>query len=161
MGRIGAPFGIEGWVKVKTFTESADGLGGHERWWVKMAAGWTSLAVEDFAARPAATVAKLAGIDDRNGAESLRGFEVAVTRSELGEAQAGSIYWIDLVGLEVVNAKGEPLGRVEALFETGETSVLVVRGERERMIPFVGEYVKAVDRDAKRITVDWEEDYDT
>ncbi len=160
MGRISAPFGIQGWVKVKTFTEAADGLAGHERWWVKTAEGWKSLAVEEFAARPAATVVKLEGIGDRSAAETLRGFEVAVTREALGEADDGSIYWIDLVGLDVVNVGGQRLGRVEGLFETGETSVLVVQGERERMIPFVPDYVKAVDREAKRITVDWEAAFD-
>jgi 16S rRNA processing protein RimM len=160
MGRISAPFGIQGWVKVKTFTDASDGLAGHPRWWLKTAEGWRSIAVEEFAARPAATVAKLEGFDDRDAAESLRGFEVAVTRSELGEAEEGSIYWIDLVGLEVVSLAGESLGKVDGLFETGATSVLVVKGERERLIPFVPDYVKAVDREAKRITVDWEAGFD-
>lgn len=161
MGRVSAPFGIQGWVKVKTFTESADGLAGHGRWWMRLPEGWTRVGVEEFAARPASTVAKLEGFDDRAAAESLRGAEVAIERSELGEPGAGSIYWIDLVGLAVVDLRGETLGKVEGLFETGETSVLVVKGERERMIPFVPGYVKAVDREAGRITVDWEVAYDT
>lgn len=160
MGRVAAPFGIQGWVKLKTFTESADGLAEHERWWIRLPEGWTSVGVEQFAARPAATVAKLEGFDDRNAAEGLRGAEVAVTREQLGEAGEGSIYWVDLVGSKVVNLRGGELGAVEGLFETGETSVLVVKGERERMIPFVPQYVKAVDREARRITVDWEADYD-
>ena len=160
MGRIGAPFGIQGWVKLKTFTASASGLGGHSRWWLKTAEGWRSAVVEEFAARPAATVAKLEGVGDRDAAEALRGFEVAVTRTALGEPEEGSLYWRDLVGLEVANLRGEVLGKVEGLFETGETSVLVVQGERERMIPFVPDYVKAVDRDARRITVDWEAEFD-
>ena len=160
MGRVAAPFGIQGWVKLKTFTEAADGLAGHARWWMKLPGGWQSVAVEEFAARSASTVAKLEGFDGRDAAESLRGVEVAVTREGLGEADDGSIYWIDLVGLDVVNLRGEKLGRVDGLFETGETSVLVVKGERERMIPFVPDYVKGVDRNAKRITVDWEEAYD-
>jgi 16S rRNA processing protein RimM len=83
-----------------------------------------------------------------------------VPRSALGEARDGSIYWIDLVGLGVVNLRGEALGKVEGLFEAGATSVLVVRGERERMIPFVDAYVKSVDRETKRITVDWESEFD-
>lgn len=161
MGRVSAPFGIQGWVKLKSFTDSPDGLADFPRWLLKRPDGWREVEVEDFAVHSAATVVKLKGIDDRDAAETLRGFEVAVLRTELGEADKGSIYWIDLVGLEVVSLKGEKLGRVETLFQTGETSVLVVKGERERMIPFVDSYVKSVDREARRITVDWEADYDT
>ena len=161
MGRVSAPFGVQGWIKLRTFTEAADGLADHSLWWMRTPDGWKSVKVEDFAARPAATVAKLEGVDDRDAALALRGFEVAVTREALGEAEEGTIYWRDLIGLQVANLRGEPMGEVEVMFETGETSVLVVKGERERMIPFVPEYVKAVDREARRITVDWEAEYDT
>jgi len=160
MGRVSAPFGIQGWIKLRAYTESPDGLAEFPRWWLKTRAGWRSFELEDFAARPAATVAKLSGVDDRDGAEQLRGCEVAVPRAELGDAGNGSIYWVDLVGLEVVNLKGEALGKVDGLFQTGETSVLVVNGARERMIPFVDGYVKSVDREARRITVDWETEFD-
>jgi len=161
MGRVSAPFGVQGWIKLRTFTEAADGLAGHSLWWMRTPEGWKSVVVEDFAARPAATVAKLQGVDDRDGAAALRGADVAVTREALGEAEEGTIYWRDLIGLQVANVRGESLGEVQDLFETGETSVLVVKGERERMIPFVPDYVKAVDREARRITVDWEAEYDT
>lgn len=160
MGRVSAPFGVQGWIKLRTFTETVDGLAGHPLWWLRTAEGWKSVAVQEFAARPAATVAKLEGVDDREAAQALRGLDVAVTREALGEAEEGSIYWRDLIGLQVANLRGEVFGEVADLFETGETSVLVVKGERERMIPFVPEYVKAVDRAAKRITVDWEAEYD-
>lgn len=161
MGRVSAPFGVQGWIKIRTFTESADGLGEHPLWWMRTADGWKSVAVEEFAARPAATVAKLEGVDDRDAAQALRGAELAVTREALGEPEEGTIYWRDLVGMQVASLAGEALGEVAELFETGETSVMVVKGERERMIPFVPEYVKAVDRDAKRITVEWGAEYDT
>ena len=161
MARVSAPFGVKGWAKLRTFTGERDGLAGHSRWWLRTPEGWTGYALEDFAVHSAATVAKFAGVDDRDAAEAIRGFDVAVARSELEPAQAGTIYWADLVGLDVVNLRGEALGRVEELFETGPTSVLVVRGERERMIPFVDAYVKAVDRKAGRITVDWEAEFDT
>ena len=96
------------------------------------------MAVEEFAVRSQGPRWRSSrAVDDRDAAEALRGVEVAVTREELGEADEGSIYWIDLVGLEVVDLRGEGSGEVDGLFETGETSVLVVKGERERMIPFV------------------------
>ena len=160
MGRIVGPFGVQGWLKVKTFTEERASLGDFPRWRVRSPEGWREMALEDFEVHSKGPVAKLAGCDDREGAERLRGCDVAVTRESLGDAQEGTLYWVDLVGLEVVNAAGESFGKVEGLFETGETSVMVVKGERERLIPFVPQYVTQVDRKAGRITVDWKADYD-
>lgn len=160
MGRILGPFGIQGWIKLRTFTETPDGLAGHPSWWLHRKDGWQAAALEEFKVRPAAVSAKLAGVNDRNAAELLQGCDVAVTREELGPAREGEFFWVDLVGLEVVNLQGEALGRVEELLRTGGADVLVIRGERERLIPFVASYVLGVDREAKRITVDWEAGYD-
>jgi len=160
MGRVVGAFGLNGWVKVKVFTESADTLGTFPTWLVQSGVGWREMTLEDFEVHSKGPVAKLAGCDDRNAADALRGADVAVTREALGEAEDGTLYWVDLVGLEVVDEGGTRLGEVEGLFESGETSVLVVKGAKERLIPFVPEYVKAVDREARRITVDWKADYD-
>jgi 16S rRNA processing protein RimM len=162
MGRLLGPFGVEGWVKVNAFTESAQSLGAYERWAVRTGAGWLEMDVEDFAVHSRGPVAKLAGCDDREAAQKLRNAEVAIRREAMGEADEGTLYRIDLVGLEVVDAGGAKLGEVEGFFDAGDTTVMVVRGEerRERMIPFVNEYVKAVDRESRRITVDWKADYD-
>jgi 16S rRNA processing protein RimM len=158
MGRIVGSFGIQGWVKVKTFTESVEALGEYEDWIVRTRDGWRAIEVEGFEIHSKGPVAKLAGCIDRDSADALRGSDVAVTRESLGEADEGSMYWVDLIGLEVVDATGKSLGKVDGLFETGETSVLVVKGVRETMIPFVPEYVKSVDRQAGRITVEWKAD---
>jgi len=155
MGRIVGAFGIHGWVKVKAFTEADDGLDGYESWIVRTREGWRSMALEDFEVHSKGPVAKLAGCAGRDAADALRGAEVAVPREALGEAGDGSLYWVDLIGLEVVNVDGESLGKVSELFEAGDTSVLVLGEGRQVMIPFVPAYVKSVDREAKRITVDW------
>lgn len=160
MGRILGPFGIQGWVKLRTFTETPDGLADHPSWWLRTKSGWCSAVLQDFKVRPAAVSAKLEGVDDRDAAELLRGLDVAVTREDLGETESGEFYWVDLVGLAVVNLQNEALGQVEELLRTGGADVLVVRGERERLIPFVADYVKSVDRKTGRITVDWEAGYD-
>lgn len=163
MGRIVGPFGVQGWVKVKPFTEAPGGLGEFASWLVGAPEGWREVAVEDFEVHSKGPVAKLAGCDDREAAGKLRNREVAVRRAELGEARDGSLYWVDLVGLEVVDERGISLGAVEGLFETGETSVMVVRsaGGKERLIPFIADYVKSVDREAGRITVEWKADYES
>jgi 16S rRNA processing protein RimM len=160
MGRIVGPFGVQGWLKVKPFTEAPESLGGFPQWRVRIGEGWREMALEDFEVHSKGPVAKLAGCDDREGAERLRGSDVAVTRESLGEAEEGTLYWVDLVGLEVVESQGESLGKVEGFFETGPTSVMVVKGGRERLIPFIAQYVLDVDREGGRITVDWKADYD-
>ena len=160
MGRIVGPFGVAGWLKVKFFTERADGLAAFDRWMVRGAGGWQEMSLEGYEVHSKGPVAKLAGCDDRDAAELLRGGDVAIPRAALGEAGEGALYRVDLVGLEVVDEAGKDLGKVEGFFETGGTSVMVVAGAKERMIPFVPEYVKAVDREARRITVDWKADYD-
>jgi len=160
MGRVVGAFGIHGWVKVKAFTAAADALGTFPEWLVQSPDGWREMALEDFEVHSKGPVAKLAGCDDREAADALRGAEVAVPRDALGDAGEGTLYWVDLVGLEVVDEGGTKLGEVEGLFEAGDTSVLVVKGAKERLIPFVPDYVKAVEREARRIIVDWKPDYD-
>ena len=157
MARILGPFGVKGWVKVKTFTAEAGALGEFPRWLVQVAGEWRAMRVEEFEVHAKGPVARLEGCDDRDAALKLSGCDVAVTRAELGEAEEGSVYWVDLVGLDVVDEGGASLGKVEGLFESGETSVLVIGN---RLIPFVPDYVKSVDRDARRITVDWKPEYD-
>jgi 16S rRNA processing protein RimM len=155
MGRIVGPFGVQGWLRIKPFTEDPAGLDVYAQWIVRVGEGWIGMPLEEFELHSKGPVAKLAGCEDREAAEALRGCDIAVTREALGEADAGTHYQVDLVGLEVVEE-----GRVEGFFDTGETRVMVVAGTRERMIPFVPAYVKSVDRVAGRVVVDWKLDYD-
>jgi 16S rRNA processing protein RimM len=161
MARLVGSFGVQGWVKVKAFTDSAATLGDHEDWIVRTREGWRAIRVEGFEVHSKGPVAKLAGYGDREAADGLRGADVAVPREALGEAGEGELFWVDLIGLEVVSVEGERLGKVEQLFEAGDTSVMVLKNAdaKEVMIPFVPDYVKAVDREAGRITVDWKAEY--
>ena len=160
MGRIVGAVGIRGEVRVKTFTEDADALAGYERWVVHTKDGWREMPLEDFALRPNGTVVKLAGCDDRDAADRLRGADIAIPRDEFDAEEEGEIYLVDLIGFDVVDEQEGKLGVVDSFVETGPTSVVVVKGVRERLIPFVDDFVKEVDRGAKRITVDWKRDYD-
>jgi 16S rRNA processing protein RimM len=109
-------------------------------------------------------VARADAVDDRNTAELLRGARIFVPRSSFPTAPEDEYYWVDLIGLEVVNREGQPMGRVRELLSTGPQTVLVLEYEHEgkpaeRMIPFVSAYVDNVDLPGKRITVDWQADY--
>lgn len=165
MGRISAPFGVKGWVRVQPFTESADGLKRYAAWWLNTASGWREFAVQQVEVHNADVVAKLAGCDDRDAAAALKGTVVAVSRAEFPPAQQGEYYWADLVGLRVMNSEGLDLGVVTSMLETGANAVMAVRqglpgldGE-ERLIPFIAEVVKRVDIAARVIEVEWGADY--
>ncbi|MGD2140022.1 MAG: ribosome maturation factor RimM [Burkholderiales bacterium] len=159
MGRVSAPFGVKGWVKVQPFTEQTDSLLRYPEWWLSEASGWRSRAVEEKAVHGSDLVVRFAGIEDRDRAADLKGREVAVPRELLPGTEEGEFYWADLVGLEVENTAGESLGRVQRLFESGAAPVLVVVGETERLLPFVDAVVKRVDLEAGKLLVDWQLDY--
>jgi 16S rRNA processing protein RimM len=156
MGRVAAPFGVKGWVKITPFTESPAALARYRRLWIGRQGEWREVAVVEVAVHGATVVARLAGCEDRDAAARLRGAELAIPREALPPAAPGEFYWADLVGLDVVNAAGEPLGRVQGLFSTGANDVLRVgEGKDERLLPFVAAVVKNVDLAARRIEVDW------
>jgi 16S rRNA processing protein RimM len=159
MARVAGPFAVKGWVKLQVYTERVDGLLDYPVWWIGGDGSWAPAEVEDGAAHGAALVAKLKGIDDREAAAALSGREVAVPRSALPGSEEGEYYWADLEGLRVSNLDGQPLGVVSELLETGANHVLVVHGERERLIPFVGAVVKSVDLARGELVVDWGADF--
>lgn len=156
MGRIVAPFGVQGWVRVQTYTAEPDALLDYPVWQV---GGAERYAVIEGRVQGNGLVARLQGVEDRDAAMALRGSEIAVTRDELPPAAENEYYWTDLIGLAVVGLDGAELGRVAELVATGANDVLVVRGGRERLIPFVGEYVKGVDVAGGTITVAWQADW--
>lgn len=159
MGRIAAPYGIRGWVKVQPYTEWLDSLLDYPLWRLGDQGVWQAMELLQGRPHGRFLLAQLAGVEDRDAAERLRGMEVAVARAELPPPAEDEYYWDDLIGLEVVNVAGETLGRVEGLLETGAHDVLRVMAERERLIPFTAPIVLAVDLTAGVIRVDWEADY--
>jgi 16S rRNA processing protein RimM len=160
MGRIAAPYGVKGWIKVVPFTGSPGALGGHARWWVGRSGDWDEVEVAESAVHGASLIARLAGCGDREHAARLRGSEIAVRRAALAETAAGEYYWADLIGLEVVNVEGQVLGEVTGVFSNGAHDVLRVgAGRSERLVPFVGAVVKQVDPAAQRLLVDWGSDW--
>lgn len=160
MGYVCGAFGVRGAIKVHAETEYADSLFDYPVWWLGKDGDWKSYSFEGGQVQPKALVAELAGVNDRDAAEALRGRQVAVPRSELPAAEEGEYYWTDLIGLQVENLQGESFGSVTELMETGANDVLVVDdAETRRLIPFVDAVVTEVDLDARRIVVDWGADY--
>jgi len=159
MGRIAAPFGIKGWVKVQPFSEDPGTLMDFESWRVGRGEQQTHYSVEAVQDHGKALVAKLVGIDDRDAAFALRGQEISVAKSALPPPEENEFYWSDLIGLKVINRQGIELGRVDSLMESGTNDLLVVKGTREYLIPFIAAFVGKVDLAGGQIEVDWGEDY--
>jgi 16S rRNA processing protein RimM len=166
LGRIVGVFGIKGWVKVQSWTRPIENILDYPEWQVSHAGKWQCMRLTEGRVHGQGLVAQLANVEgvritDRNQAEGLVGSEIAVGREQLPPAAPHEFYWIDLIGLEVETLEGRPLGKVRELFETPAHDMLVVKGERERLIPCViGPIVKDVDLSARRIRVDWDPDHD-
>ena len=170
MGRISAPFGIKGWIRVQPYTRAASNLTHYPTWWLSTAAGWQEYKVEQSQAQGTDVVAKLAGCDDRDLAAAFKGQQVAIPREAFPPAEKDEFYWADLIGLKVVNSEGLDFGVVDSVLETGANDVMVVQQsaaavleqggkEQERLIPFIAEVVKRVDIAASLIEVEWGADY--
>jgi 16S rRNA processing protein RimM len=170
VGRIVDAWGVKGWFKVQPFAAEPQALFSSRRWHlqppedrVRRAAALPAL-LRIIAAREqgAAVVAQAQEVADRGTAESLRGARVFVSRRNFPTAAPDEFYWVDLIGLAVVNRAGHCLGQVAGLIDTGAHSVLRVQGAPdvdETLIPFVAAYVDSVDLAQRRIAVDWGLDY--
>lgn len=158
MGRVVAPHGVRGWIRVRAYTEAADALASYPRWWLGGQADWAPWQVEAVECQTQGLAVKLEGCDDRNAAAMLTKLDIAVPRAALPKTEADEFYWADLIGLNVLNVEGEALGTVASLIETGANDVLVVRGDRERLIPFIAPVIVEVDLAGARLRVDWASD---
>jgi len=161
IGRIVGLFGVNGWVKLESYTEPRARILKYRPWLLKAAGRETEIAEVKGRVHGKGLVAALPDVGDRDAAMAWVGAEIWVRRSALPKPKRGEYYWADLEGLDVVTIDGVALGAVSYLFATGANDVLVVRdGERERMIPFVLEqFVRNVDLGSRRIVVDWDPDF--
>jgi len=156
VGRVAGLFGVHGWVKVYSYTRPREAILNYSPWQVETSSGWRTLAVAEGRPQGKGVIARLAGYDDRDAAAGLIGAPISIGIAQLPQAGPHEYYWAALEGLRVVNRAGQDLGRVSHLFETGANDVLVVRGERERLIPFARAVVERVDLEAGVIRVDWD-----
>ena len=159
LGRISGLFGVKGWVKVYSYTEPREAVLDYDRWLLSGKNGWQEATVAEGQRHGKTVIVRIAGYDDRDQAVGLIGTEIGVPRDELPEADSDHYYWSDLEGLSVVHRDGTELGKVDHLLETGANDVMVVKGETERLVPFVmDKVVLGVDLAKGEIRVDWEWD---
>lgn len=162
IGKIGAPYGVKGWVKITTYTDEIQGVFDYSPW--LLGNDNKPYTVDHWKTHGKGVVAKLVGVESRDDAESIKNLDISINAEMLPELADDDYYWRDLVGMQVITEGGYNLGTVKELFETGANDVMLVKakandafGQKERMLPFLREQViKVVDMQAKTITVDWE-----
>lgn len=171
VGRVTDAWGVKGWFKVLPYSADPEALFSSKRWFLlptergtKTFEGCVKLAIKEAKEHSDSVVATAQDIPDRNAAEALRGARIYVSRASFPTAGKDEYYWVDLIGLAVVNREGEDMGTVRELLSTGPQTVLVLAYElkgkpQERMIPFVSAYIDDVDLAARQIRVDWSADY--
>ena len=157
LGVVGAPFGVRGWIKLRSHTDPPERLLDHRSLRIGRGSVWRDYRVEARGRSGGALTVKLAGVEDRDQAQALRGAEVCVPRSELPPRDDKDFYRADLIGCEVVNLEGLDLGVVVHFIETPAQVLMVVRGAQEFWIPAVPQHLRRVDLQARRVVVDWNE----
>jgi 16S rRNA processing protein RimM len=156
LGVVGAPFGVRGWVKLRSHTEPPERLLEHRRLQLRLGGAWRAYRIEASGRSAGQLTVKLIGVEDRDAAAALKGAVVGVPRSELPPRDDKDFYRADLVGCEVTNLAGERLGVVSHFVEIPAHALMVVRGEKEYWVPAVPQHLRRVDLQARRIIVDWD-----
>lgn len=161
VGKIGAPYGVKGWVKINSYTEEFAGIFNYSPW---LLGNGKEYQVDQWRVHNKGLVAKLTGVESRDDAESIKNLEILIKTAQLPQLAGDEFYWRDLVGMQVVTEQGYSLGVVKELFETGANDVMLVKanpndafGQKERMVPYlVDQVIKQVDVSGNTITVDWD-----
>jgi 16S rRNA processing protein RimM len=165
MGRVVAPYGVLGWLKIHPDTEEFDRLLDYKTWWIGKDNDWRELKVEGAKIHNDVLVVKLQSIDERDAAVSCKGKQIAVSRASLPKLEDDEYYWSDLIGLSVKNLQDVDFGKVSDVFATGANDVLVVKDVAksesgiERLIPYIAQVILEVDIAAKTMLVDWDADF--
>ena len=160
LGRVSGLLGLQGWVRVYSHTDPREGIARYHPVFLQRQGAWQPFEIEAGRAHGAGVVLKFVGYDDRDRAATLIQSDIAVRRAQLPPPGPGEYYWSDLAGLRVVTQEGVDLGTVDHVFATGANDVLVVKGERERLLPFVkGQVVIEIDLEQRLLRVDWDPDF--
>lgn len=157
LGQIRGLYGVQGWVKVFSHTQPRGRILDYDPLYLRIRGEWQVVEIEEGRLQGKGVVLKLSGYDNRDVAAGLLGCDIAIRREQLPPLPAGEYYWAELKGLRVVTGDGVELGKIERLFETGANDVIVVAGERERLIPFLqGKVIKRIDLEQGVMQVDWD-----
>jgi len=159
IGKIISAYGVKGWVKIRPFTETAKNFIQYRTQFLsRNQKDWNSVEIKEIKIQGQDVVADI-GLTDRDQSISRKGYFLAIERDQLPQLPENEFYWDDLIGLNVIGVDHLGLGTVVGLIETGANDVLVVSGDKERLIPYIPQVIKKVDIQNQLIEVDWDKEF--
>lgn len=161
VGKIGAPYGVKGWVKINSYTEEPKNIFGYAPWTLGVD---QTVEVAQWRTHNKALIAKLAGVNDRDAAEAIKNLDIAIAAEQLPDLADDEFYWRELIGMQVITDKGYDLGKIKDIFATGANDVLLVKantndafGQKERLLPVLfDQVIVQIDKAEQTMTVDWD-----
>jgi len=160
LGLISGVYGIKGWVRLYSYTEPRENILNYSPCYLKLNGKWIKKTFQDGKRQGKGVVAHFSGCDSRDDAAALIDTEIAVPRGQLPDLANDEFYWTDLIGLNVVTLEGVDLGKVSQLLATGANDVLLVKGDRERCIPYIQpDVIRRISLEEKLIEVDWDPEF--
>ena len=160
MGKVLVPYGVNGWVKVYSFTEKLESFLTYKKLYLsKDQKNWIEIKAKEIKVHGKTIIAKFSEIADRTQAENYKNYLIGVPKDCLPQLNDNQYYWNDLIGFEVFNLQNVSFGLVNTYIETGANDVIVVKGDRERLIPYTSMTVLKIDTIKDKIIVDWDEDF--
>ncbi len=159
VGQFGHSYGIKGWLKVHSLTDPAENILQYLPWQIQHQTQWGLINVTHTKLQGNNILAKIAGCDTPEAAKLYANDPIAIEREQLPPLTEQEYYWTDLIGLKVINQDGVDFGVVDSLFATGSNDVLVVNGERKRLLPYTAAVIINVDLSKKILQVMWDADF--
>ena len=160
MGKVLVPYGVSGWLKVYSFTEKLESFLIYKKLFLsKDQKNWLEIKVKEIKLHGKTIIARFSEITDRTQAENYKNYLIGVPKSYLPQLKEDQYYWNDLIGFEVLNLQDVSFGLVDTYIETGANDVIVVKGDKERLIPYTSMTVLKIDTIKDKIIVDWDEDF--
>ena len=160
MGKVLVPYGVNGWVKIYSFTEKLESFLTYKKLYLsKDQKNWLEIKIKEIKLHGKTIIAKFSEIADRTQAETYKNYLIGVPKDYLPQLNDNQYYWNDLIGLEVLNLQDVSFGLVDTYIETGANDVIVVKGDKERLIPYTPMTVLKVDTIKNKIIVDWDESF--
>ncbi len=159
IGRFGSVYGIQGWLKVISFTQPMTNILHYENWLINRASSWQPITITASKLHGKHILVKIADCTTPEQARQYTNIDIAISRGQLPTLTESEYYWADLEGLSVVNQQGIELGKVSHVFATGANDVLIVKGEKEHLLPYIKQVILNINLAEKTLLVDWDENF--
>jgi len=156
VGRIGSAYGVQGWAKVISYTDPKENILNYTPWQLSINGNWHTVRLLEGKQHGNGLIVHIEGYHNPEAIRQIVNTEIGIQQEQLPKLPAGEYYWSDLIGLEVINTQDEVLGVITSLFETGANDVIIVKGEKEVLLPYIPQVVLSVDLEQKQMRVDWE-----